>query len=428
MINFSKFNRHWTENVTYPYEKKRDFFETLLSFKNKRQIIALTGLRRTGKTVLMKQLINQLVTEGTPRRNILYFSFDEAKPPLDELLTEYKGATAVDLEKDNVYIFLDEVQKLDNWQNQVKTYYDNYENLKFFVTGSSTLFIKKKAEESLAGRVYVLELPVLTFKEYLDFRGKTQQANTPDMFAEEMKSEFLTYVRRNFIETINEDDATTRLYLESIVNKIVYEDIPALFPVENPEKLKTILKAVYSNPGMLINYANLGNDLGLNARTVEKYVDYLVKTRIIKKLYNYSRNFLTSEKKSKKLYVTAPSFCFLNEEHDFSKIAENVIASNGPITFFWRTPQKEEIDFIANINGKPYPIESKYSEKPVSTNDLKALKKFLRQNSVPEGRVITKTTETPLTNGIRQTPLWKYALNPDLPNSEPGQTQPEETA
>lgn len=412
MINLGKFNRHWANDFTYEYPKKRDLFETIIAFMPKRQIIALTGLRRTGKTTLLKQAINHLIQHNIPRKNILYFSFDEQQPSIDDLVTEFKAATALIFDKEQVFIFLDEVQKLENWQNQLKTYYDNYENIKFVISGSQSLFIEKKATESLAGRIYPLELQILSFKEYLHFRGKQQLAQDPQLFQQELQQELLAYARRNFIETINEDDATIKLYLETIVNKIVYEDIPALYPIESPEKLKTILKAIYSHPGMLVNYQNLANDLSLNPKTVEKYLDYLTKAKLVKKLYNYSTNFLTSEKKSKKAYATAPALCFLNENNAMSKTAENLIAISKNIQFFWRTPQNEEIDFIARNNEKPQPIESKYSSN-TNAKDLRHLKKFMQKHDAKNALVITKDEDS-VKDGIRSIPLWKYALGQQL--------------
>jgi len=409
MINFEKFNRHWTNSFFYPFEKKRDYFKILLNHLNKKQIIALTGIRRTGKTVLFKQLINHLINDNTQRKNILYFSFDEQKPSIDELIKEYCQTTSLELGKDKVFIFLDEIQKLNDWQNQIKTYYDNYENIKFFVSGSATLFIHKKAHESLAGRVFLLDLPVLSFKEFLNFREKTELANNPKMFLNQIQNEFSIYLKRNFIEIINEDDEFAKEYLKGIINKIAFEDIPQLFSVENPEKLKALITAIYSSPGMLINYENIGTDLGLSSKTTEKYLFYLTQAKIVKKVYNYSKNFLTSEKKSKKVYITAPCMCFLNDEVEISKVIENLVCVAGNFDFFWRTPQKDEIDFISKKDSLIIPIEVKYANK-INPQDLNAIKKFSKKNKTGIAIIITKDTEQQ-NQKTKMIPAWKWLLN-----------------
>ncbi|MCD4846456.1 MAG: AAA family ATPase [Methanosarcinales archaeon] len=117
-----------------------------------RQIIGIIGLRRTGKTVLLKQLIDSLIKNGQRRDRILYFSFDEEAVSIEDVIVEFQSRIGVDIyEAGMVHIFLDEIQKIDGWQNRVKYYYDTYSHMKFFVSGSSSLFLRKKAEESLAG-------------------------------------------------------------------------------------------------------------------------------------------------------------------------------------------------------------------------------------------------------------------------------------
>lgn len=409
MVNFEKFNRHWVSGFVYPFEKKRDYFDLLVSYLNKKQIVALTGLRRTGKTVLFKQVINHLINGGTARKNILYFSFDEQKLSIDELLKEYCVAASLELGKDKIFVFLDEVQKLSDWQNQVKTYYDNYDNVKFFVSGSATLFIHKKAHESLAGRVLLLDLPVLSFKEFLVFKGKEEFVKDPELFSNQIQKEFSVYLKRGFIDIIDEDDEFAKEYLQGIINKIAFEDIPSLFAVENPEKLKALITAIYSSPGMLINYENLGVDLGLSSKTTEKYLFYLTQAKIVKKVYNYSKNFLTSEKKSKKVYITAPCMCFLNDEVEVSKVIENLVCVFGGFDFFWRTPQKDEIDFISKKDSLLIPIEVKYANK-INSQDLNAIRKFSLKNKVGESIIITKDTEQ-ISKETKMTPAWKYLLS-----------------
>lgn len=137
-------NRHWEKGYKYPFEKKRLAYEVLKKQLDKKQIVELSGLRRTGKTTLFFQLINQLLDNGKEPFNLWYFTFDEDHTTLDDLLAEFQKQTGKDLKTERLFIFLDEVQKLRNFQNQVKIYYDLYPNLKFFLSGSTSLFIKKK--------------------------------------------------------------------------------------------------------------------------------------------------------------------------------------------------------------------------------------------------------------------------------------------
>jgi uncharacterized protein len=94
-----------------------------------------------------------------------------------------------------------------------------------------------------------------------------------------------------------------------IIKKIVFEDIPIIFPVENPEILYAIVKIVAENPGIYLHYENLANDLKITSKTVSKYISILEQAFVVKVLYNYSANQLTSEKKMKRIYLSSSFFC-----------------------------------------------------------------------------------------------------------------------
>ena len=118
MINLETCNPQWKDGFMYPFTQQRTVFATLVKNIDNRLIIALYGLRRTGKTVLLKQVMNALVNLGVPRTDILFFSFDEEQPRLKELFN-----AAEKLGQKPKYVFLDEIQKLQNWQNQIKFYW-----------------------------------------------------------------------------------------------------------------------------------------------------------------------------------------------------------------------------------------------------------------------------------------------------------------
>src|SRR3989344_111274 len=337
-MNLEKHNPHWKENFLYQFDINRSFFDKLVKNTNNRQIITLSGLRRTGKTVLMKQLIDFLIKEKSQRANILYYSFDEEQPKVEEIINEFEKLTDIDKNKTKIYIFFDEIQKLEDWQNQIKYYYDNF-NIKFFISGSSSLFIRKKAKESLAGRSFDFYLPPLSFKEFLIFREKQELINKSKLFQLELKKEFNLYLKRQFIETINESEEFISDYVKSVIEKVVYIDIPKVFTIEHQDLLLRLIKVIASNPGMIIEYENLGRELVINRVTLSNYLFYLGEAFLIKKAYNFSKNRLTSEKKAKKFYLNSTSFFpYLYPEIDESKLIENIIAIEANPQFFWRTP------------------------------------------------------------------------------------------
>ena len=167
-----EFNHWWINGKVDPelaLPFKRNIYAEIERHLDKRFIVALVGLRRVGKTTTLYQIIQSLIERKVALANILFFSFDEASAKLDEVLDTYREMHNKDFRKERAYIFLDEVQKCDNWENKIKKYYDIYPKLKFIISGSESLFIRRKTKETLAGRIFEFTLMPFTFREYLKF-------------------------------------------------------------------------------------------------------------------------------------------------------------------------------------------------------------------------------------------------------------------
>ena len=382
----------------YEFPKTRKFIKILKQHIENRQIVELTGLRRMGKTTLFLQVINALLERNVDPQRIWYFSFDEDKYDLDELFTAFKTQTRKDFNSDKIYIFFDEIQKLEGFQSQLKVYYDLYPNLKFFISCSTSLYIRKKTQESLAGRVFSFELKPLDFEEYLHFRNRDNYLEKPEMFHSELKVEFENYLSRQFIETVNiSDNFFVQEYVLGIIKKIVYEDIPIIFPVDNPEILYAVVKIVAENPGIYLHYENLANDLKITSKTVSKYISILERAYIVKVLYNYSVNQLTSEKKLKRIYLSSSSFspAVSGNMYDFQKaglLVENALVSLRPWQFFWRDAYNHEVDFVELKNKQVLPVKVKYKAK-IRNRDLNNLYLFCKKFKIQKAVILINTFE-----------------------------------
>lgn len=391
-LNLAKYNQHWTEEFRYPYEKTRNKFQELVRNLSNKQIIELAGLRRTGKTILFFQLINHLLAAGQNRFSIWYFTFDEGILELDALLESFIKQTSVDFKKEKVYIVLDEIQKLKNFQAKIKVYYDLYPNIKFFISGSTSLFVRKKKQESLAGRIISLFLTPLSFGEYLNFKEKTELTARPLVFEKEIETEFEIYLKSQFVDSLLLNPEDNKKYLEAIVRKIVFEDIPQVFPVDSPDVLWKIVRIIAQNPGIIINLQSLCQEIDISSKTLSNYLFYLEEAFLIKKLYNFSKNLITSEKRLKKYYLAAASFSWaLNDFPQIGSLVENVLISLNDYHFFWRDTYGHEVDFIEVQKEKVFPIEVKYRNS-LSVKDLHNLalfsKKFTAETPVLMGKVV----------------------------------------
>lgn len=408
MLNLIAFNRWWdagkVEDVHLkPY--KRALFYDLIKGLDSRQVLLMCGLRRVGKTTLMYQMIDYLLRKGENKKNILYFSFDERIASLEEVIRSYSDFVLGKdiLKRGRVYIFLDEIQKLKDWQNHLKIFYDLYPNLKFIVSGSASLAISKGARESLAGRVFEYLLPLMSFFEYLSFLGEElpPQKNLEDFsFLKELylKKErlsplFFSYIKNGgFIEIVKEeDDFKIREYSRSILERVIFSDIPQGFKIKEPQILMSILELVGSNPGFLLDYSKLAQVFHRDQRVISNYIFYLTYSLMTKLLYNFSVSKFASERKLKKIYLASTNFIyFFNKEKFFDaefmgKIVESLLVVFSKSKFFWRE-RGDEVDVVLENR---IPLEIKYSEKILKKEDLKGLLKFVRKFNSQKAIVLT---------------------------------------
>ena len=215
-----------------------------------------------------------------------------------------------------------------------------------------------------------------------------------------------------FIEALNMDEHMLRKYLkESLLERVAFVDIPQTFKLDLPELLLKLLSIAAYRPGFYLDYKNLSNDLKVDQRTIANYISYLEYALFLQKLYNYSRNLLTSEKKVKKIYLCNTAFTMaLNPQADLPSVLEQFFVNTLDARFFLKTPQKEEIDIIHASDKSILPVEIKIREK-IGRDDIKTLFRFMEKNNLRRSLLITLNTETKFQKErhvVEAIPYWKY--------------------
>lgn len=415
-MELQNFNPWWRDGKvsTEFLGRRRKIFSEVIKYIDKRQIVLFTGLRRVGKTTLMYQIIDELLRNGVNPYHILYFSFDEMRYDLEGLIKQYEiDILREDISKKKVFIFLDEIQKLEGWPSKVKLLYDANPKLKIFLTGSAQITMWRGTRESLAGRFFDFVVKPLDFEEYLDFKGVKIDKNREKIFEKDLKRHMRGFLKTGgFIEALNLDEHMLKKYLkESLLERVIFVDIPQTFNLDLPELLLKLLTITASRPGFYLDYKNLSNDLNVDQRTIANYISYLEYALFLQKLYNYSRNLLTSEKKVKKLYPSNTAFTLvLNPQADLSSVLEQFFVNNLNARFFLKTPQKEEIDIIHTQDRNVLPVEIKIKEK-ISKDNVKTLLKFMERNNLQRALLITLDTETKFQKEkliVEAIPYWRY--------------------
>ena len=372
--------------------KEREIYKQLQKYMRLPQILAFTGLRRVGKTTLMYKIVEDFIKDGFSPRNIVYFSFDEFKESeLRDVIKEYEELMEKDLRKGKYMILFDEIQKLQDWENQLKSIYDAFKNnIKIIVSGSESLFIRKKSKETLAGRMFEFKVEPLLFREFLYFKGvNLRPTNLYEKELNRLFSEFILTLGFPELVNIKEKDVIRKYVKESIVEKILYRDMQKLFKIKDTSTIESLLNIIMEEPGQIVEISGLANELKVSRQTLSNYLTYLENSFLIRKLYNFSKNRRKVERKLKKYYPTIVSTDLLFKEDVFSKskIFEWVMINQLKPEFFWRDKYKNEIDMVIT-NNKSIPIEIKYGKI-----DFHGLLAFMKKFSISEGYLISSNRE-----------------------------------
>ncbi|MBI5636150.1 ATP-binding protein [Candidatus Micrarchaeota archaeon] len=376
VMDFSPMNTGGAEEL--PKFRRNAFLELEHSLKTG-LITAVTGLRRVGKTTLVKQALG---------KNAFYFSFDEKKYANSQALKQVVDAFISEAEKP--VIFLDEIFRVEDWAGVLKKYHDQ-KTARFVVSGSSSLLIRKGVE-SLSGRLSTLYLPPLQFDEFLGLKGKkAERVSLGNAFksASRYETELNEFLKiGSFPQIIGFSEKDAVAYIKSsTVEKIVFDDIPATFKVEHPSKLYDLMRLCAANSSNLFTEVNFAEATALSRHAVSDYLLYLEKAYLAGVIYP-AGSFQKALKKQKKVFAkTACIYNALAENPSVGQAAETAVydkLSAGKISFY-RDAQQREVDFIYYNT----PIEVKF-QSTITSGDSNNLMHYLGKNRKNEGIMITK--------------------------------------
>lgn len=405
---------------------ERNLIKDLQKYIEYKQILGIVGLRRVGKTVLMKQIASKL---KTPENNICYISLDDIDFQKYEIVEDLINYFLEFSDKNNRrYLFLDEIQKLPDWADLLKTYYDLEENLKIFISGSASLEIKKY-KETLAGRLLTFHMPVLTFKEYVRYFGFEYEISENIIreydlrFAankEKYEELFENYLMKGaFPELleITDKEFINKYIKESVIEKSI-SDISKIAD-ENEKIIYELFRLLVNSNAQLFEIINLAGILKTNRNLVAHYIDLLEKAFLIRIGYNFTASVSKQIRASKKQYCAHSSIVIALLDYPpeilYTEVAghlvEAAIVNSIEKISFWRNPQ-HEVDIIIKKDNAIIPVEAKYKMQ-IDKKDIKSIKKFMQEFVVEQGFVITRNRlgiEKAGDKEIMFIPAWLFLL------------------
>lgn len=414
MMRLDELNHWWTENRVKPEfvpTTYRDIFDEIRRDLGRKQVQVLVGLRRVGKSTIFFQLIDNLIKAGRDPLRLLYCSFDEPEfqeKRVEDILKEYSRLTDIDYKKDEIYLFLDEAQKSENWVADVKLIYDNLRNVKIFVSGSASLNILTEAKKDLAGRAIYYELAPLGFKEFLRFKGVRIDKERSMLYEDQLQREFNKFLIRPFPELINEKDVNfIKKYIRSsVIEPIILKDIPKEFKEVDILLLEKLVTIFLTNPGQYLLLDELAKELKRAKTTLYRALFYLEFSFLIRRVLNYRPSIRVASRKLSKVYAYHPCLTFPFDAPE-EKFAENLVLFELGAKHYWREKEKE-IDFLKGFT----PVEVKFKSK-IGRDDIRHIvyftKKYGKNLGIRKACVITKDVEGEIGN-VHMVPLWKFCL------------------
>ena len=352
-------------------------------FKGKAVIVI--GARQVGKSTLFRQITEKL------EEPVLMLNCDE--PEVRELLV---GMNLVELKLmigKHRLVVIDEAQRVSEISMTLKRITDNFPEVQLLVTGSSSFELQNRLNEPLTGRKYEYRLFPISTRELLEHSG---------LIAVKQSLES-RLIYGSYPDIINHTDEAKEL-LMNIAGSYLYKDLLALEDIRRPALLEKLLVALALQVGNEVSYNEIAQTVGSDSKTVEKYIDLLEKCYIVFRLGAFSRNLRTELKKSKKIYfydngirnAVIQNFAPLSMRNDTGALWENFFISERikaneyegryAKSYFWRTTQQQEIDYIEESDGQFAVFEMKWNPRK-KTTPLPAA--FLKTYPVAQEAVVT---------------------------------------
>jgi predicted AAA+ superfamily ATPase len=393
---------------------KRDILDEILNWFKDNRVIILTGIRRCGKSTLLRQIMKQ-------RNNYCYVNFEDERF-LDFKAQEFEFLNEILIEiYDNPKIyFFDEIQNIDKFETFVRRLQD--EGKKMVITGSNASLLSKEFGARLTGRYKPFEIFPFSFSEYLKFKnvdfGRDWSHKTQKRV--EIKKAFNEYLGLGgFPEYLKTKD---KEYIKDVFENILYKDVISRYAIKKQKVMKELISILATNISSTFTYNSIKTTLHLgNSITVKEYISYLANSYFFFELPKFDFSLRRSLNAPKKIYLIDTAFnqiAGFNFSPNTGKNLENVVfielRRRKKVVYYFS--EKCECDFILKDGSEVtqaiqvcYDFNKENRKREVN-GLLEALKKF----KLKEGYIITFDQEEEFEqegNKIRIIPIWRWLLD-----------------
>lgn len=344
---------------------QRTLQEKIASVLNGKKAVTIMGARQVGKSTLLKMMLSD-------RTDVMWFNGDEYD--VKELFSDITSTRLRGIIADHRIVVIDEAQRIQDIGLKIKLITDNIPDVQVIATGSSSFELASKINEPLTGRKREYKMFPLTFGEMVNHTNLLEELR---MIPHRMVYGYYPEV----VELVGEE----RAVLKELSESYLYRDILSFDKIMKSEKLVKLLQALAYQIGSQVSYNEIGQTVGLDSKTVERYIDILEKSYIIFRLKSYARNLRNELKASRKIYfwdlgirnAVIGNYSQVESRTDVGNLWENFVIAerlkknhyDGSYaqSWFWRTQQQKEIDYLEDADGEIKAFEIKWNERKANT-------------------------------------------------------------
>ncbi len=428
----SEQNPHWSGNL-YPQVIEREVFKDILRILSVPHVISVTGVRRAGKSTLLKQTINFLIEEQKVLpENILfmnlehpYFSqYSDDVQYLEKLFEDYiKMANP----QGKIYCLLDEVQFFSKWPVFVKAHYEQ-KKIKFIITGSNSFLVSHELLTLLSGRTLPIEVYPLSFCEIIQAKLNIKEL-TPRALSSHKQDirRLLDWFLRygGFPEiTLLPDESLADDILNAYSRTILYQDVASRLNLKKPLDLEKLFYYLSSNIGASFSHSGLAEIFNLSDKTIKEYIEALTDANLLFEIDRFSFSLKQQIRLPKKIYSIDPgmsnaiSFKFSENK---GKLFENIIflelKRRKKEIYYYKTSNDFEVDFVVKDKKHLTLIQVCIDlHAKAETREVRALVHTAQELNLTQGIIVTADLEKEWSIdkiSIKAIPLYKFILQPD---------------
>ena len=395
--------------------ERNEYLNKLIYWKDKQIIKIITGIRRCGKSTIFELYKNYLKSNKVKDNQIISINFEDMEfEELFDYQKLYKFITSKIQNNRKYYIFLDEIQHVNNFQKVVDSLFIK-KNVDVYITGSNAYLLSGELATLLSGRYIEIEMLPLSFKEYCNYYKNQKDKKV-------LFDNYLKFGGFPYTTELNNDNKAIETYLKGIYSAVLLKDVVAKNKISDVMILESVIKFVFHNIGSFVSTKKIADTLNSNGRkvsvnTIENYLSALINCYILYRVNRFDIKGKQYLKTLEKYYVADTGLrdiLITSQETDIGHILENVVylelLRRGYKVCVGKVIDEKEIDFVAESSNEIiyYQVCSNIKNVDILKRELSALSKI--KDNFPKYLITQDETLEKTYNGIKQINIIDWLL------------------